>query len=329
MSQWTRENILSATREFMEARVILTGAELGVFTLLSGELKSADEITSALGTKPRGMVILLDALTAMGLLTKNGGKYTSPPEVAASLSAESPQTVLPMVKHAAGLWQRWSQLTDIIRQGSVDRPPAVFEEQEQLEAFILAMHVLGRHAADEIAEQAQANACTNLLDVGGATGTYAEAFLRKYPDMRATVFDRPPVIELARKRLIQTDVVDRITLTAGDFYTDELPSGHDLALLSAIIHQNSLEQNLELCRKVYRALVPGGRILIRDHVMSPDRTHPPAGAMFAVNMLVATTGGNCYTFDEVRTALDAAGFTQINLVQSGEMMDALVEAFKP
>jgi len=147
--------------------------------------------------------------------------------------------------------------------------------------------------------------------------------------MCATVFDRPPVIELARKRLAESDVNDRITLAVGDFYTDELPDGHDLALLSAIIHQNSPEQNLDLYQKVFRALMPCGRILIRDHVMNEDRTQPHGGALFAVNMLVATSGGNCYTFDEIQASLEAAGFMRVSLVQSGDRMDSMVEAFKP
>ena len=147
--------------------------------------------------------------------------------------------------------------------------------------------------------------------------------------MSATIFDRPTVIELARQRLPETGLMDRITLAAGDFYADELPAGHDLGPLSAIIHQNRPEQNTKLYKKVFRALVPGGRILIRDHVLSADRTQPRDGALFAVNMLVGTTGGNCYTFDEIRKSLDAAGSERINMIQFGETMNALVEAFRP
>ena len=245
-----------------------------------------------------------------------------------------------MAKHAASLWGRWSELTNIVREGASERPPAVFEDKEELAAFIDAMHVMGKCLAETVAAQVpvggwtvgsrlRAGASTNLLDIGGATGTYAEAFLRQYPRMRATVFDRPPVIELARKRLADTGLMDRLTLVPGDFYTDELPDGHDLALLSAIIHQNSPEQNLDLYKKVFRALTPGGRILIRDHVMSSDRTQPRDGALFAVNMLVATSGGNCYTVEEIQDSLRAAGFTQIRLLQSSEMMNALVEACRP
>jgi len=329
MNSWTPESLLAVTRGFMEARVVLTAVELDLFTLLSRSPTSLEELISALKTTSRGTAILLDALAGMGLLIKRDDRYTCPEEIARLLSADSPATVLPMAKHAASLWGRWSELTNIVREGAADRPPAVFEDKEELAAFIGAMHVVAKRFAETVAAQVQAGASTNLLDIGGATATYAEAFLRQYPRMRATVFDRPPVIELARKRLADTGLMDRLTLVPGDFYTDELPDGHDLALLSAIIHQNSPEQNLDLYKKVFRALTPGGRILIRDHVMSSDRTQPRDGALFAVNMLVATSGGNCYTFEEIQDSLRAAGFTPIRLLQSGEMMNALVEACRP
>jgi len=128
--------------------------------------------------------------------------------------------------------------------------------------------------------------------------------------------------------LAEAGMLGRVRLAAGDFYQDELPGGHDLAMLSAIIHQNSPAQNVELFQKVHRALVPGGRMIIRDHVMEAGRTRPKAGAIFAVNMLVNTKGGSTYTFDEIRKGLEEAGFIKVRMLGTGEQMDGLVEAFK-
>ena len=98
-------------------------------------------------------------------------------------------------------------------------------------------------------------------------------------------------------------------LVSGDFYADELPSGCDLALLSAIIHQNDPARNVELYEKVFRALRPGGSLLIRDFVMDASHTRPAGGALFAVNMLVGTSGGSTYSFDEISAGLEKAGFS--------------------
>jgi hypothetical protein len=102
-----------------------------------------------------------------------------------------------------------------------------------------------------------------------------------------------------------------------------------LALLSAVIHQNSPEQNIELYRKIFQALQPEGRLVIRDHVMNSGHTQPASGAFFAVNMLVVTTGGRTYSFEEIKSSLESVGFINVNLIQPDERMNGLVEGFKP
>jgi SAM-dependent methyltransferase len=146
--------------------------------------------------------------------------------------------------------------------------------------------------------------------------------------MEAIIFDLKEVIPLAEERLKSEDLLHRVELVAGDFYRDDLPQGGDLALLSAIIHQNSPQENLDLYRKIHRALLPRGVLLIRDHIMDEARLNPPAGAMFAINMLVNTRGGDTYTFPEVKETLEEAGFGEVKWVRSGEQMDSLVEARK-
>ena len=118
----------------------------------------------------------------------------------------------------------------------------------------------------------------------------------------------------------------RVRLVAGDFYQNELPKGADLAWVSAIIHQNSQEQNRELFRKVFRAVEPGGQIAIRDVVMEESRTAPVTGALFAVNMLVGTPRGGTFTFKELAEDVRLAGFVEARLVHRGEGNDSVVVA---
>ncbi len=330
MPSKTPEQILGLARQFTESRVILTAAELDVFTLLSRGPLSAKDGAEKLAATERGIATLFDTLVSLGLLSKDGsGLYHCPPEMADLLSADSPHSILPMVMHSSGLWRRWSALTDIVVRGPAPRAPGSFENSQDQEAFIGAMHVIGSRMAKSIVAAVKSGSARKLIDVGGGSGTYTQAFLEASPSLRATLFDLPSVIEMARHRLAATGLLDRITLVAGDFYRDELPPGHDLALLSAIIHQNSPDQNLELYRRILRALEEGGRLVIRDHVMSQDHTQPLAGALFAVNMLVGTPGGGTYSFDEIREALTAAGYARIRLLQPDDRMNGLVEAFKP
>lgn len=323
------ETILALSRKFMDSRIFLTAAELDIFSLLAKHRMSAQEIADKIQVTLRGITILLNALMPMGLLEKEDEKYYCPAEVAALLSKDSPTSIMPMVMLAVGGWNRWSDLTEIVRNGSQKTSPSVFDgsEREQ-ETFIGAMHTIAYRLAPRIVAAIKPVAAKNLLDIGGASGSYTQAFLEAYPDMKATLFDLSPVIRIAQMCLADTDLIGRVTFVGGDFYKDELPTGYDLALLSAIIHQNSPEQNVELYRKIYRSLQPGGRLVIRDHVMSPDHTQPASGAIFAVNMLVATREGSTYSFEEIKASLESAGFTKINLIQPDEQMDGLVEGFK-
>jgi predicted O-methyltransferase YrrM len=325
------EAILKLARQFMESRILLSAAEMNLFTFLDERLSTAEDLARKLNTDLRGLTILLDALAAMGLLSKQEGRYRCSPDAAPFLTDRSPRSVLPMLLHVAHLWERWSGLTSIVkgRGGAGETAATSARTADELRAFIGAMHVVGTALAQKIAATVRPGPARNLIDIGGASGTYTIAFLQAAPEMKATLFDRPAVIEIARERLAEAEMLGRVRLAAGDFYKDELPGGHDLALLSAIIHQNSPEQNVELFRKVLRALLPGGRVVIRDHVMEPDRTAPRDGAVFAVNMLVNTAGGSTYTFEEIKNWLEEAGFSRVRLLKPGEHMDALIEAFKP
>jgi predicted O-methyltransferase YrrM len=327
----TAESLLGLSRTFMESRILLTAAELNLFALLEPRPLLAREVAGRLQGNLRAATILLDALSAMGLLRKQEETYQCVPPVSDFLSENQPASVLPMILHAAHLWRKWSKLTAVVRDSESaaekDGPP--FQKSEELQAFIGAMHTIAAPMAPLMAKAVKAEKSRMLLDVGGASGTYTIAFLEANPQMRATLFDRPAVVELARGRLEQANLLHRVRLVAGDFYKEDLPAGHDLAFISAIIHQNSPEQNLDLFKKAHRSLLPGGRIVIRDHIMEPNRTLPPSGAIFAVNMLLATAGGNTYTFEEIQAGLVQAGFDHVNLIQKGNRMDGLIEAFKP
>jgi predicted O-methyltransferase YrrM len=324
------EPILTLARSFWECRILLTAAELDLFTLLAPAPLTAAEVTQRIRGDKRAVTILLDALAAMELLRKRDGKYDCAPGLASHLARNAPATVLPMVLHSASLWRRWTELTGVVRGDAEALARAQAPRDEaSLQAFIGAMHVVATPRAPAIVAAVDPGRARSLLDVGGGPGTFTIAFLKAAPQMRATLFDRPAVVEIARARLREAGMLNRVTLVGGDFDHDELPPGHDLALLSAIIHQNSLVQNLDLYRKISRALVPGGRIVIRDHVMSPDRLDPRDGAVFAVNMLVGTPGGDVYTLEEIRSGLSEAGFVGVRLLQRGGGMIGLVEAFKP
>lgn len=319
----TPESLSALARGFMESRVFLTAAELDLFTLLADRPLSLEEAAATLRADRRALGVLLDALTAMGLLEKTGGRWTTPAALVPLLSSRSERSLLPLALHSVNLWDRWSRLTESVSGAR----PVVGDGWTR--SFIGAMHAVAALQADAIVAAVGPGGALRLLDVGGGPGTYTLAFLRAVPELRATLFDLPEVVEIARENASRAGLLARVDLVAGDLRADALPGGHDLAFVSAIVHMLGPAGNVALFRKVHDALVPGGRIVLRDHVMSPDRTTPRAGALFAVNMLVGTKEGGTFTLEELSAWLVEAGFVRPRLLREGERMDALVEAVRP
>ena len=324
-----KDDFMATARGFMKSRIILTAAELDLFTLIDDSYTSAEKIAEKSGWDQRALERLMDCLVTFGMLKKDGKAY-SLTEESAHYSSKNPASALPMLLHQRRLWQTWSGLTDVIKLGpdSESKPPVPMDMDDR-HAFIGAMHAIGRTLSEEIAASLDVSGYRRLLDIGGGSGTYTIAFLNRNPQLQAVLFDLADVIPMARERLASEGLLERAELKAGDFYSDELPEGCDLALLSAIIHQSGYRQNVDLFGKIYRALDPGGMLLIRDHIMNEERTWPPQGALFAINMLVNTRGGDTFTFQEVEQGLGEVDFKDVALLRSGERMDCVVGAVKP
>jgi len=110
------EVILKLARQFMESRILLSAAEMNIFSHLDGTPSTAKDLANRLPVDLRGLTILLDALTAMDLLSKHKDTYITAADAVPFLTAKSPQSVLPMLHHAAHLWESWSEITSKVKK---------------------------------------------------------------------------------------------------------------------------------------------------------------------------------------------------------------------
>ncbi len=328
--QWTAEDVLSFARAFQPVCVLAAGAELGVFDVLSEQSMTVESLAGRLDTDVRATTMLVDALTAMGFLTKDQSQYAPAAGTAELLTEAGPNSVLAMVRHLANCLRNWAELAKVTKSGRpAEHAASIRGPQADLTAFIEAMDEISRSVAPSLLKAIGPQAFSHLLDLGGGPGTWTIALLRAVPDARATLFDLPDVIPIARRHIAAAGLEARVTFVPGNFELDEtLPYGADLAWVSAIVHQNSRQENRQLFAKTHAALADGGRILIRDVVMEESHTSPPDGAMFAINMLVNTPGGGTYTFSELSEDLIASGFYNPKLLCRGEFMDSVIEAMK-
>ena len=309
---------------FQESRVLLTAVELDIFTAV-GPGATGVQVSKKLGTDPRATETLLNALVAMGALTKKDGVFFNTPDTARYLVAGSPDYAQPALMHTVDMFAAWASLTDCVRAGTAVRPPGVEQQEPRwTESFIAAMHRGAERTAAQVVRTVGVSGVRSLLDIGGGSGAYSIAFAKASPTLHAEVLDLASVVPIAQEHIKEAGMADRVTTRIGDLTVDEFGKDYDLILLSAICHMLDPEQNQDLFRRCYRALAPGGRIVIRDFILEPDKTAPRWVALFAINMLVGTQGGSTYTEAEYKSWLTGAGFRGFTRVEpTGDLIVAL------
>jgi DNA-binding transcriptional ArsR family regulator/SAM-dependent methyltransferase len=298
---------------YRPAILLLTANRLRIFDALDKEPAAADDLARRLGSDARTVTILLDALAAMGLLVKRRGLYRCRAGVEDYLVTGGSRYQGNILNHRFNVFERWIDLLRVVKEGGPAEVMRSRRTPDEWHDFILGMDDVARQSIDALLGALDLSGRKRLLDLGGGPGTYAIALCRSYPDLRAVIFDLPETVEIARDRIEEHHLERRIETSAGDYLRDPIGRDYDAVLISNIVHSLSLDEFALLAEKVRAAMAPGGLVVVRDFYLDESRTNPLESALFAVNMLVSTEGGNCYTPSEVKGVLRSAGFVRLRM----------------
>lgn len=293
--------------------VLCAGMKLGVYELLAKKPSTALQTAIALETDLRGTEILLNALVAIELLTKKKGVFSLTPAAKDFLVPGGKQYMGNMVEHVMGMRNAWMNLDQCVASGKPfpKKSPNKQAAKERQRAFILAMEDHSRGPARQLAEILDLKNVSRALDVGGGPGNYLFEVLKKAPGATGDVFDIPMTLEITDEVIRRHGMEKRVGMVSGDFLKDDIGKGYDLVIMSSILHIYSPAQNQMIVKKGFRALNPGGQLVIREFVLDPDGTSPVMAAIFSVNMLVNTDGGSSYTEAEMKSWMKNAGFEKL------------------
>jgi SAM-dependent methyltransferase len=287
------------------------GVRLDLFTLLDEERLTGEEMAHRLGGDVRGVTTLLNALTAMGLLTKAGGIFANTPLSSRFLSKNSPDYAGYMILHLYHLVESWHRLDEAVLAGKPTRAKASIRGEEEREAFLMGMFNVAMGLASGGVKEIDLAGRWHLLDMGGGPGTWAIHFCLANPGLKATVLDLPETRPFAEKTVARFGVGDRVLFRAGDYLNEEIPGSYDVAWLSQILHGEGPDACVSIIRKAAKALVPGGLILVHDFILDNDMTGPLQSALFSLNMLAVTEGGRSYSEAQIMNMLREAGARDI------------------
>jgi len=307
----TFEELNDLIRAFQPSRALLTALELDVFEAI-GEGATAEKVAAAAGADPRATGMLLNALVALGALTKQADTFHNTAVTARHFRRGSPDDSRAALLHTANLWRRWSTLTDCVLAGTgLTRPDPPEVDAARIHAFIAAMHRNASERAPHVLDALDLSGVRRVLDLGGGSGAYAIAFAKAQPGLRAEVLDLPDVVGLTRGYAEAAGVADRVSAREGDIGQQSYGRGFDLVWISQICHMMGPDENRAMLRKARAALAPGGRVAIQEFLLDPDRAGPPQAALFALNMLVGTGRGNAYTEGDVCGWMREAGLADV------------------
>ena len=325
--------VLDLMEAFRRSKTMFAAVSLGVFDSLADKPKAVETLAAELNANADALGRLLDACVGLGLLQREGMQYANAAAAAAYLCRNSPNRLTGYLVYSNDiLWKLWGNLEGAVREGGHqwkqtfgwDGPifANFFHNEDAKREFLLGMHGYGLISSPLVAAAFDLSRFRRIVDLGGATGHLAVAACQRYPSLQAVVFDLPAAAPLAREMIAATSVAGRVSVQAGDFFTDALPQA-DLYAVGRILHDWTEEKILTLLGKVHAALPAGGALLIAEKMLDEGKATPMWALMQSLNMLVCTEGKE-RTLAEYKVLLNKVGFAEVEGRRTSSPLDAIL-----
>ena len=303
--------------------ILGTAIQCRVFDLLDAGPKTVEELAQASGNSARGLRSIMNALVGFNFLAKDsGGRYSLTPESAAFLVSSKPGYLGKFAEFSGlKMIHTWLPLPEIVKTG---KPNAAINQQDTGESFfqdlvepIFAMSYPATQLAGQALGLANATSPIKVLDIGAGSGVWGIGLAQQSPQVSATAQDLQGVLDVTKRMVDRFKLADRFSYLAGDFHTLDFGTGYNLATLGHILHMLSVDECRQLLKKAANALAPKGTVVISEFLVNDDRTGPPMGLIFAVNMLAHTESGDTYSFEQISGWLKEAGLVNPRKIEPG------------
>ncbi|HEY5975949.1 MAG TPA: methyltransferase dimerization domain-containing protein, partial [Geobacteraceae bacterium] len=114
---WSPAELLQLSIGYWSACALHAGVKLELFTHLTTDGLTARELAEQTGADRRGLAMLLNALAAMGLLVKDGERYTATGFAGQYLARTSPDYLGHIIMHHHHLMAGWAHLHEAVESG--------------------------------------------------------------------------------------------------------------------------------------------------------------------------------------------------------------------
>jgi SAM-dependent methyltransferase len=321
---------------FFEAKVMLSAVELGLFTELAKGPATLPEVCERLGLNARAARDFLSALVTLGVLRREHDKYANGEAAQRFLDQSRPGYAGAFLERANHMmYPVWGSLTGLLRTGEAQLPNGesqaetfarMMRNPEAVERFLRMMDAVSGPLAVDLADAIDWSVHRTVVDVGGARGNLVAQLVSARPHLAGGVFDLPPVEPSFHRHMAALGTTGQVAFTGGDFFADPMPAA-DVVIMGHVLHDWAPAERAELVARAFRAVNPGGVLLVYDPMVSeePDDVY---NTMVSLNMQLMSPGGSEYTLAECTEWLTAAGFGPVDSRALGDH-DTLAIAHKP
>jgi precorrin-6B methylase 2 len=318
-AQITPEKVMQVGLGFWGSKALLSAVELGLFTLLADGAQDFESIRTKLKLHQRSARDFLDALVALGFLTRSGDKYANTPDSDMFLDRRKPSYVGGILEMAnARLFKFWGSLTEALHTGELQNEAkaggkglfeALYEDPARLEQFLKSMTGLSLPAARGIAQKFPWKNYKTFADVGCAQGGVPVEIAKANPHLTGIGFDLPEVKPVFDAYVASHQLQNRVKFAGGDMFASALPKA-DVIIMGHILHDWGMDQKRELIKKAYDALPAGGAFIVFEAIIDDDRSKNAFGLLMSLNMLIETRDGFDFTGADCQGWVRDAGFKQ-------------------
>jgi 2-polyprenyl-3-methyl-5-hydroxy-6-metoxy-1,4-benzoquinol methylase len=295
------------------------GVDAGLFDALDQSEATAEQLASSCGTAVNQTTALLDALVGLNLLSKTNDQYRIADDYLDLLSPSGRACMLDALRLNLDMYPMWGKLGECVKTGGPAVPPEAHlgGDDARTRRFVMGMHSRALAIEPMITGAVNVAGRTRLLDVGCGPGTFSRAIASANPSLNITLFDLPPVLNVARELTADHHAAARITFRPGSYREGDLPGGHDAVFYCGALHQETESSAAALFGRIHAALEPGGSLTVIDLMLEDDRANPAFAALFSINMKLFNPPASVFTVTDAARLIGDAGFTEITSTRLG------------
>ncbi|MEZ5660954.1 MAG: methyltransferase [Burkholderiaceae bacterium] len=282
----TAEEVSDIAFGFMASKALFTAIHFDLFTHLDRQPLDIEGAARAMGLHPDRATTLLTALTTLGLVAHEDGCYRNSPAARAFLVKGAKYDFSDYLSQQVD--RQMYGLLDQVDQAMADELPEEaissyadwMADPDAAKLYSDSQHAGSLGPARTLARGVDLSAARQLLDVGGGTGAFAITLCEAYEDLHATVIEFPNVARLGERYAADAGLSDRIRYRHGDLLDTDWPVDQDVVLMSYIFSSVPGETLEDLVGRAYQSLAPGGRLLVHDFMVEPEREGPKLAALW-------------------------------------------------